>query len=67
MLLRGHAVIFSALGQCQKTPSVVKYQIVIAPLALKMLQGIPDNRIRKSIRDRIDQLGVDPEKQEAPG
>ena len=41
----------------------MKYQVIIAPVALKLLQGISDNRIRKSIRDRIDQLAADPEKQ----
>ena len=41
----------------------MKHRIIIAPVALKLLQGISDSRIRKSIRDRIDHLAVDPEQQ----
>ena len=39
------------------------YQVFIAPSALKMLQDILDRRIREKIRDRIDGLIKDPEKQ----
>lgn len=42
------------------------YKIVIAPVALKMLQAIRDSRIRKLIGGRIDQLAVEPEKQGKP-
>ena len=44
----------------------MKYQIIIAPFALRMLQGISDRRIRKTIRDRIDHLAIEPEKQGKP-
>lgn len=44
----------------------MKYQIIIAPVALKMLQGISDRRIRKAISDRIDHLAMEPEKQGKP-
>ena len=39
------------------------YRIVIAPLALRMLGEITDRRIQEGIRDRIDGLTADPEKQ----
>ena len=41
----------------------MKHRIIIAPVALKLLQGISDSRIRKTIHDRIDHLAIDPEKQ----
>jgi mRNA interferase RelE/StbE len=44
----------------------VSYQIIIQPLALKQLQGISDRRIRDKIRDRIDELGENPEVQGKP-
>ncbi len=42
------------------------YGILIAPTALKTLQSISDRRIREKIRDRIDGLVRDPEKQGKP-
>ena len=39
------------------------YKIVIAPSALKLLRGISDRRIREIIRNRIDGLKNEPEKQ----
>lgn len=44
----------------------MKYQIVIQPAALKMLAGISDRRVQEKIRDRIDALAEDPEKQGKP-
>ncbi len=42
------------------------YSIVIAPTALKMLATTSDRRVREKIRDRIDGLAKDPEKQGRP-
>ena len=42
------------------------YPVLITPTALKMLQNILDRRIREKIRDRIDGLVEDPEKQGRP-
>ena len=42
------------------------YRIVIAPVALRMLGEITDRRIQESIRDRIDGLVGDPDKQGKP-
>jgi len=44
----------------------VNYKLVIAPIALKLFQAIPDKRIRRLIAGRIDQLTVEPEKQGKP-
>jgi len=42
------------------------YEVVIAPTALRMLQGITDRRIRQKIRERIDGLEREPDKQGKP-
>lgn len=42
------------------------YQIIIQPEAFKLLADIPDRRIQETIRDRIDALKRDPEKQGKP-
>ena len=42
------------------------YQIIIQPSALKMLAEVSDRRVREKIRDRIDALVSDPEKQGKP-
>lgn len=42
------------------------YQIVVEPTAIEMLKAIPDRRIQEKIRDRIDGLAFDPEKQGKP-
>lgn len=42
------------------------YRIVVAPAALEMLEDITDRRVRETIRDRIDGLSKDPEKQGKP-
>ena len=42
------------------------YRIVLTPTALKLLETIPDRRIQEKIRDRIDGLAHDPERQGKP-
>lgn len=42
------------------------YQIFITPVALQMLTNIAVRRIRESIRDRVDDLSVEPEKKGKP-
>ena len=40
-----------------------EYEIRLTPLALEMLTNIRDKREQEKLRDRIDQLKADPEKQ----
>ena len=42
------------------------YQVLLTPAALSMLEGISDRRIQEKIRDRIDGLAQEPEKQGKP-
>ncbi|MBI3020974.1 MAG: type II toxin-antitoxin system RelE/ParE family toxin [Candidatus Omnitrophica bacterium] len=42
------------------------YRIVITPAGLKLLETVPDRRIREQIRDRIDGLAHEPEQQGKP-
>jgi len=42
------------------------YRIVIQPVAVKALANISDRRIQENIRDRIDDLAHEPEKQGKP-
>lgn len=44
-------------------PANTEYEIKLTSLAVKMLADIKDQRQQKSLRDRIDQLKTDPEKQ----
>jgi mRNA interferase RelE/StbE len=44
----------------------VTYTIEITSTALRMLKGIPDFRVREKIRNRIDGLKKDPQKQGMP-
>jgi mRNA interferase RelE/StbE len=44
----------------------VTYQIIIMPAALKALLAVADRRVQGKIRDRIDGLALDPEKQGKP-
>ncbi len=44
----------------------MNYQVVLTSSAQKMLQEITDRRIREKIRERIDQLRTDPDKQGKP-
>jgi mRNA interferase RelE/StbE len=41
----------------------IEYQIEITPLALEMLAAVKDRREQEKLRDRIDRLKVEPEKQ----
>jgi len=44
----------------------VTYRIVITPTAIQLLADLPDRRSQQAIRDRIDGLAHDPEKQGKP-
>lgn len=44
----------------------MKWEIIISPLAEKLLDKIGDKRIRTSIIERIDYLAYDPDKQGKP-
>jgi len=44
----------------------VSYRIFIAPAAVEMLRGISDRRIREKIRDVVDRLAEEPDKQGKP-
>lgn len=39
------------------------YRIVVTPSAIGLLKAIPDRRIQEKLRDSIDRLGEEPEKQ----
>lgn len=41
----------------------VEYEIQLTPLALEMLADVKDRREQEKLRDRIDQLKIEPEKQ----
>jgi mRNA interferase RelE/StbE len=41
----------------------VEYEIQLTPLALEMLVAVKDRREQEKLRDRIDQLKIEPEKQ----
>jgi mRNA interferase RelE/StbE len=41
----------------------VTYRIVLTPTGLRLLESIPDRRIQAQIRNRIDGLARDPERQ----
>jgi mRNA interferase RelE/StbE len=45
---------------------VIRYSIVLTPAARAMLTEISDRRIREKIRQTIDRLITDPEKQGKP-
>lgn len=40
-----------------------EYEIRLTPLALEMLAAVKDRREQEKLRDRIDQLKIEPEKQ----
>ena len=44
----------------------MKWQIIILPIAEKLLAEISDRRVRESIARRIDRLGYEPDKQGKP-
>ncbi|MGI0493437.1 type II toxin-antitoxin system RelE family toxin [Alkalinema pantanalense CENA528] len=41
----------------------IEYKIQLTPLALEMLVAVQDRREQEKLRDRIEQLKIDPEKQ----
>jgi len=41
----------------------LKYRVIITPIALSMIQRIPDRRVREKIADIIGRLAEGPEKQ----
>ncbi|KAM3100222.1 type II toxin-antitoxin system RelE family toxin [Phormidesmis sp. 146-35] len=41
----------------------IEYKIQLTPLALEMLAAVKDRREQEKLRDRIDQLKTEPEKQ----
>jgi mRNA interferase RelE/StbE len=41
----------------------IEYEIQLTPLALEMLAAVQDRREQEKLRDRIDQLKIEPEKQ----
>jgi len=44
----------------------VTWEVVLTPQARLMLETVQDRRVRESIRDRIDGLAQEPEKQGRP-
>ena len=43
--------------------NAIEYEIQLTPLALEMLAAVKDRREQEKLRDRIDQLKVEPQKQ----
>ena len=43
--------------------NAIEYEIQLTPLALEMLESVKDRREQEKLRDRIDQLKVEPQKQ----
>jgi len=43
--------------------NVIEYEIQLTLLALEMLEAVKDRRKQEKLRDRIDQLKVEPQKQ----
>jgi mRNA interferase RelE/StbE len=43
--------------------NAIEYEIRLTPLALEMLEAVKDRREQEKLRDRIDQLKVEPQKQ----
>jgi len=43
--------------------NVIEYEIQLTLLALEMLEAVKDRREQEKLRDRIDQLKVEPQKQ----
>ena len=43
--------------------NVIEYEIQLTPLALEMLEAVTDRREQEKLRDRIDPLKVEPQKQ----
>lgn len=51
------------MGKGQKGPGPLNYRVIITPIALSMIQRIPDRRVREKIADVLERLAEDPEKQ----
>ncbi len=43
--------------------NAIEYEIQLTPLALEMLVAVKDRRQQEKLRDRIDKLKVEPQKQ----
>ncbi|WP_445248749.1 type II toxin-antitoxin system RelE family toxin [Microcoleus sp. OTE_8_concoct_300] len=43
--------------------NAIEYEIQLTPLALEMLEAVKDRREQEKLRDRIDKLKVEPQKQ----
>ncbi len=43
--------------------NAIEYEIQLTPLALEMLEAVKHRREQEKLRDRIDQLKVEPQKQ----
>ncbi|MEG3848812.1 type II toxin-antitoxin system RelE/ParE family toxin [Microcoleus sp. herbarium19] len=43
--------------------NAIEYEIQLTPLALEMLEAVKDRREQEKLRDRIDRLKVEPQKQ----
>ncbi len=43
--------------------NAIEYEIQLTPLALEMLAAVKDRRQQEKLRDRIDKLKVEPQKQ----
>jgi mRNA interferase RelE/StbE len=41
----------------------IEYEVRLTPLALEMLMDVKDRREQQKLRDRIEQLKIEPEKQ----
>lgn len=55
------------MGGCEEgVEPGMRWQIIILPIAEKLLTEISDRRIRQSISRRIDDLAYEPEKQGKP-
>lgn len=44
----------------------MSYRIIVTPVAVKMLRDISDRRVREKIKETIDRLSEEPEKQGKP-
>ena len=43
--------------------NLIEYEIQLTPLAVEMLSAVKDRREQEKLRDRIDKLKVEPQKQ----
>ena len=43
--------------------NAIEYEIQLTPLALEMLESVKDRREQEKLRDRIDKLKIEPQKQ----